>query len=63
MGQNAFPERRSMRFFFFRPEEMTGFLESAGFEVGEVVEREPYPGVEHPSRLAYIFAEKSPTAR
>jgi hypothetical protein len=37
-----------------------GFLESAGFQVGEIIEREPYPGVEHESRRAYIFAEKPP---
>jgi SAM-dependent methyltransferase len=48
----------SVDFLFFRPEEMVGFLGSAGFRVVEVVEREPYPGVEHQSRRAYIFAEK-----
>jgi SAM-dependent methyltransferase len=48
----------SVDFNFFRPEEMTDFLRSAGFQVGEIVEREPYEGVEHPSRRAYIFAEK-----
>ncbi len=48
----------SVDFLFFRPEEMTGFLKDAGFQVEEIVEREPYPGVEHPSRRAYIFAEK-----
>jgi SAM-dependent methyltransferase len=47
----------SIDFIFSRPEEMTGLLRSAGFQVEEVVEREPYPGVEHPSRRAYIFAE------
>ena len=48
----------SVDFFFFRPEEMEGFLRAAGFEVVETVEREPYPDVEHPSRRAYLFAEK-----
>jgi SAM-dependent methyltransferase len=48
----------SVDFVFFRPEEMVGFLDLAGFDVVEVVEREPYPGVEHPSRRAYLFAEK-----
>ncbi len=48
----------SVDFIFFRPEEMTGFLREAGFRVVDVVEREPYPGVEHPSRRAYVFAEK-----
>jgi SAM-dependent methyltransferase len=45
-------------FTFFRPAEVTGHLEAAGFVVEEVVEREPYPDVEHPSRRAYIFARK-----
>lgn len=50
--------RVSVDFLFFRPEEMAGFLRAAGFEVEEVVERDPYPDVEHPSRRAYIFARK-----
>jgi SAM-dependent methyltransferase len=48
----------SVDFVFFRPEEMAAFLREAGFDVGEIVEREPYAGVEHPSRRVYIFAEK-----
>jgi hypothetical protein len=47
-------------FSFFRPAEMRGFLESAGFEVEEIIEREPYPEVEHQSRRAYIFAKGIP---
>jgi SAM-dependent methyltransferase len=31
-------------------------LADAGFTVTEVIEREPYPGVEHPSRRAYLWA-------
>jgi hypothetical protein len=38
---------------------MTGYLRSAGFDVREVIERDPYPEVEHPSRRAYIFARKA----
>ena len=56
-GQNV-----SVDFIFFRPEEMAVFLTSAGFLVVEIVEREPYPNVEHPSRRAYIFAEKQRAA-
>lgn len=48
----------SVDFIFYRSEQMTGFLNSAGFRVADVVEREPYPGVEHKSRRAYIFAER-----
>ncbi|HEX8489456.1 MAG TPA: class I SAM-dependent methyltransferase, partial [Chthoniobacterales bacterium] len=45
-------------FFFFRPEEMARDLAAAGFEVEEIIEREPYPDVEHQSRRAYIFARR-----
>ena len=50
--------RVSIDFTYFRPEEMELFLREAGFRVVETVEREPYPDVEHPSRRAYLFAER-----
>jgi SAM-dependent methyltransferase len=48
----------SVDFLFFSPDEMKGFLNEAGFQVVDIVEREPYPDVEHPSRRAYVYAEK-----
>jgi SAM-dependent methyltransferase len=49
----------SLDFIFFEREEMKGYLDKAGFELQEVIERDPYAGdVEHPSRRAYIFAQK-----
>ncbi len=46
-------------FYFFRPEDVESYLRTAGFEVEEVIEREPYaPEVEYQSRRAYIFAQK-----
>jgi SAM-dependent methyltransferase len=45
-------------FSFFRTEEMAGFLRAAGLEIEEIIERDPYPDVEHQSRRAYIFARK-----
>jgi len=48
----------SVDFHFFRPEEMADSLRAAGFEIEEIVEREPYPDVEHQSRRAYILAKK-----
>ena len=45
-------------FFFFRPEQMARDLQAAGFEIEEIIEREPYPDVEHQSRRAYIFARR-----
>ncbi len=48
----------SVDFHFFEREEMKGYLRAAGFSLEEVVERDPYPEVEYPSRRAYIFARK-----
>ena len=44
-------------FHFFGTEEMKGYLRAAGFEIEEVIERDPYPDVEYQSRRAYIFAK------
>jgi hypothetical protein len=44
-------------FFFFSSDEVAGHLRAAGFEIEEIIEREPYPDVEHQSRGAYIFAD------
>jgi SAM-dependent methyltransferase len=51
-------QRVSVDFFFFPTEEVVRFVERAGFGIVEVIEREPYVGVEHPSRRAYVLAEK-----
>jgi SAM-dependent methyltransferase len=46
-------------FFFFRSDEVAGYLRAAGFEIEEIIEREPYPDVEHQSRRSYIFARRA----
>jgi SAM-dependent methyltransferase len=51
-------ESVSVDFVFFQPEEMRNYLELAGLEIEEIVEREPYKDVEHQSRRAYIFSRK-----
>jgi SAM-dependent methyltransferase len=49
----------SLDFFFFETVEMKDYLKSAGFELEEAIERDPYPKeVEYQSRRAYIFARK-----
>ena len=48
----------SIDFIFFETEEMKAHLRTEGFELEEVIERDPYPDVEYPSRRAYIFARK-----
>jgi len=54
----------SLDFYFFRSDEMTGYLRDAGFEIEEIIERDPYPeAVEHQSRRSYIFARKAAPSR
>jgi SAM-dependent methyltransferase len=48
----------SVNFQFFRPEDMADSLRATGFEIEELLERDPYPEVEHQSRRAYIVARK-----
>jgi ubiquinone/menaquinone biosynthesis C-methylase UbiE len=52
----------SVDFFFFRSHEMAQALKEAGFEIEEIIEREPYPDVEHQSRRSYIFARRPTNA-
>jgi len=48
----------SMNFFYFEPDRMRQLLEAAGFTIEEILERDPYPEIEHQSHRAYIFARK-----
>ncbi len=49
----------AMEFFFFQPSAIRRYMEAAGLEIEEVIERGPYaPEVEHQSQRAYIFARK-----
>jgi len=45
-------------FMFFSTVFIKCALEHCGFEIMEIIEREPYPGVEYQSRRAYVFAVK-----
>lgn len=47
-------------FFSFLSDEIAGYLVEAGFEIQEIIEREPYP-TEHQSRRSYIFARRPRT--
>jgi ubiquinone/menaquinone biosynthesis C-methylase UbiE len=49
----------SLDFLFFERAEMEGYLQAAGFEIVETVERPPYPDVEYQSHRVYIFGHKS----
>jgi ubiquinone/menaquinone biosynthesis C-methylase UbiE len=45
-------------FMFFTTDFISGCLKKSGFDKIEIIEREPYPGVEYQSRRAYAFATK-----
>jgi hypothetical protein len=45
-------------FRFFPTDFISSCLKDSGFEKIEVIERDPYPGVEYESRRAYVFAIK-----
>jgi len=48
-----------MEFYELQPERIKRLLDDAGFEVEEIIEREPYaPEVEYQSRRAYVLARK-----
>jgi SAM-dependent methyltransferase len=49
----------ALDFAFFRPAVVADALAASGFAGVEVIERDPYPDVEHPSRRAYVFAHKA----
>lgn len=52
----------SLEFTFFRASTVLDYLRDAGFQIDEVIERDPYaPDVEFQSRRAYIFAHKPET--
>jgi SAM-dependent methyltransferase len=45
-------------FFFFETADIKRNLEVARFDLEEVIERDPYPDIEYPSRRAYVFARR-----
>lgn len=44
--------------FLLDPAEVASELESAGWTVTAEVKRQPYPGVEYPSRRCYLLAQR-----
>jgi SAM-dependent methyltransferase len=54
-------QKVSVDFYFFPSDEVADCLRAEGFEIEEIVEREPYVEVEHQSRRAYVFARRCQT--
>jgi SAM-dependent methyltransferase len=48
----------SVDFNFLPSAEIITHLPAAGFDLEELIERDPYPDIEHQSRRAYIFAQR-----
>jgi SAM-dependent methyltransferase len=48
----------SIDFMYFTSDYISGCMKKSGFNNIEIIEREPYPEVEHESRRAYVFAKK-----
>ncbi len=51
-------KRVAIDFMLFSTDFIRDTLETCGFGIEDVIEREPYPGVEYESRRGYVFAEK-----
>jgi ubiquinone/menaquinone biosynthesis C-methylase UbiE len=59
LAEEMWKQPVTLQFFFFQPSAVRRHLESAGFEIEDLIEREPYaPKVEHQSQRAYIFARR-----
>jgi SAM-dependent methyltransferase len=52
----------ALDFVFWSPQVVVDELAEVGFVAVEVIERDPYPDVEYPSRRAYVFARKAERA-
>lgn len=46
-------------FYFFELEKIKNILTETGFEIVDIIKREPYAEVEHPSERAYIRVKKT----
>lgn len=51
-------KRIDIDFIFFNTDFINSYMKKTGFEKIEIIERDPYPGVEYQSRRAYVFARK-----
>jgi SAM-dependent methyltransferase len=57
-ADELFGQSVSLDFVFHRPDMVMAALRAAGLQVMEKTEREPYEGVEYPSRRCYLLAKR-----
>ena len=48
-------------FYFFEVAKIKNILIETGFEIVDIIERQPYTDIEHPSERAYIWVKKKTT--
>jgi len=49
----------SIDFYFLETNKIINLLRETGFKIQDEIERQPYNGVEYPSRRAYVWVKKS----
>lgn len=54
---NFLDHQVSIDFYFFEVSKIINLLLEAGFEIIDIIERQPYKDAEHPSKRAYIWAK------
>jgi SAM-dependent methyltransferase len=55
---NFLDEQVNIDFYFFDRNEIVGILGETGFDIIDVIERQPYPNIEYASKRAYIWTKK-----
>lgn len=56
-------QKVNVDFFWFQPHDIADKLRTAGFEIEEIIERDPYPDLEYKTRRAYVFAHRPKMSR
>jgi SAM-dependent methyltransferase len=56
-------EAVDLRFHYLDPAQITAELAASGFDLVSRTDREPWPGVEHPSRRSYLLARHADTSK
>jgi len=56
---NFLDHQVNIDFYFFEINKVTDLLTTTGFEIIDVIKRQPYPDVEYASKRAYIWAKNN----
>lgn len=56
---NFLDHQVNIDFYFFETEKITDLLTETGFEIIDIIERQPYKDAEYPSKRAYIWTKNN----